>query len=88
MIGLMGDAKNTGQLIVNSSEAPAEMGEPHNSDMGLLSATDEIMSAFDKRDREALKMALQSFVKMTLYKSEKKEEQKPEMEKMESGGWT
>lgn len=90
MIGLMGDAKNPAQLIVNSNDkAPTDMGKPHNTKSGLIYASEEMMNAFDSRDKDSFARALESFVKMVLNQTEVEEkEEEPEMEKMESGGWS
>lgn len=92
MIGLQGDAKNTGSLIVNSNnEAPAHAGATHNPRLGLTYASDAILKAFDSRDRDGLTMALESFIKMCLdLKAMEKNNEKAEPQQIsreDSGGW-
>lgn len=76
MIGLMGDAKNTGSLIANMREQPAEKGEPHNPDMGLVHAAEQILEAVKANDADTLKGALKSFVRMCTMQMEQENKDK------------
>lgn len=95
MIGLMGDAKNNGQLIANMGEKrPAELGDVRNPRMGLSYAAEEILEAVESKDKETLSHALNSFFKMAynIMKMEndeykQKKDFRPQMSKEESEGW-
>ncbi len=91
MIGLQGDAKNTGSLIVNSNSAPAQEGATHNPRLGLSYAAEAILKAIDSRDKDSLTSALESFVKMAYDLSEMEEKNNEnsvaEKENLEPGGW-
>lgn len=89
MIGLAGDAKNTGSLIVNNGVAPAQMGDVHNPRAGLLNAGKQIMQSLDEANLDALVMALEAFIKMTkdIAEMENRKDHKPEMENLEPGGF-
>lgn len=89
MFGLAGDAKNTGSLIVNNGQAPAQMGDVHNPRSGLLNATQQIMQSIDEGNRDALLMALEAFVKMTMNLAEMERNKDPSenLETLEPGGF-
>lgn len=71
MIGMAGDDKNRGSLIVNIRQAPSEVGSPVNPDMGLVSACDEIISAINANDSSTLSKALKSFFNMAMMQMKK-----------------
>lgn len=76
----MGDAKNKGIMIANmpSGEAPAEKGQPHNPNMGLISAAEKILEAVKANDKDTLASAMKSFIRMCYMQMEQEE-------KMEGG---
>ncbi len=96
MIGLQGDSKNNGSLIVNMDEVkPAEIGQPPNPHSGLLSAADEILAAFDSRSRDKLAHALNAFLNIaqnlgSMEQKEKAATNQPghTSETSNDGGWS
>lgn len=64
MIGMAGDDKNKGSLIVNMNKQPAEEGQPHNPNAGLVHAAKNIISAIQSNDSDTLAHNLKSFVNM------------------------
>lgn len=90
MIGLAGDAKNTGSLIVNGGQAPAQMGQVHNPRAGLMNAAQQIMQSLDETDRDSFMQALEAFVNMTVslkMMERQKNEESPAMENLAPGGF-
>ena len=91
MIGMAGDEKNKGSLIINMKSYPAEKGQPNNPDMGLLSAAKQIMSAIQANDPDTFSSSLKSFINMcnmkekqSGFESELKEGQSGVDQKLES----
>lgn len=91
MIGMAGDDKNKGSLIVNMDSTPAEKGQPHNPNAGLLSAAKQILSAIQSNDSDTLTHGLKSFInlcnmqdKQGKFEDELKEGQKGVDQKLES----
>jgi len=72
-IGMMGDDKNRGSLIANMREMPAEKGNPHNPDMGLLHAAERMLEAINANDKDTLVSVLKSFIRMVSMQVEQDE---------------
>ena len=84
MIGMMGDDKNKGSLIVNMNSQPAEEGQPHNPNMGLVHAANKIISAIQSNDADSLTHSLKSFVNMCIMQS-KQNNLEDELKKGQTG---
>lgn len=64
MIGMAGDDKNRGSLIVNMRTEPQEDKSPKSADMGLKSAASQILSAIQSGDADTLTDGLKSFINL------------------------
>lgn len=84
MIGMSGDDKNKGSLIVNMKKQPAEEGQPHNPNSGLVHAAQKIISAIQSNDSDTLAHVLKSFVNLCSMQAEK-EGFEDELKKGQSG---
>lgn len=80
MIGMAGDRKNTASLIVQIGEKyPAEeKGEITSPRAGLVAAAEQILEAIDRRDKDTLSHALNSFVCMATSLKEKDQSEEDE----------
>lgn len=91
MMGLAGDAKNTGSLIVNSDEkAPAQMEQANDPRAGLRNAAQQIMQSLDEANRDSFMSALEAFVNMTVslkMMERQNQDQQPTMENLRPGGF-
>jgi len=72
----MGDAKNNGSLIANMREMPAEKGNPHNPDMGLVHAAERMLEAIKANDKDTLASVMKSFIRMASMQMEQEDKEK------------
>lgn len=71
MLGMAGDGKNNGSLIINIDRQPEELGAVHNPDMGLVSNGREIMQAIKANDADSFTRHLKSFINICIMESKK-----------------
>lgn len=79
MLGMAGDGKNTGSLIINIDHKPEGEEKKNNSDTGLVSSGREIMQAIRANDADSFTRHLKSFINVCIMESKRGNS----MEKME-----